>query len=68
MKTLELIFIGTWLMLTASDAQAYVDPGSGLLAWQGALALFGALLVYFGRFWRAAKRLWLRIRNRDEGP
>lgn len=57
-----------YLVLNALDAWAYVDPGSGLLAWQGALAIFGVGLVYFRRLWRFAKSLWSRMMGRDAGP
>ncbi len=35
-----------WFMLT-SNASAYVDPGSGMLLWQGLIAVIGAVLVFF---------------------
>ena len=35
-----------WLVL-ASSASAYVDPGSGMLLWQGLIAAIGAVLVFF---------------------
>jgi hypothetical protein len=33
------------LLLTPS-AYAYVDPGSGMLLWQGLVALIGAVLIF----------------------
>jgi hypothetical protein len=35
-----------WAMLT-SNAWAYVDPGSGMLLWQGLVASIGAVLIFF---------------------
>jgi hypothetical protein len=58
---------GGLLALSATDAQAYIDPGSGMLVWQGLLAVVGAGLVFLGRIARAAKRWWARLRGRDEG-
>jgi hypothetical protein len=46
------------------DALAYVDPGSGILAWQGALAAFGAVLVFVRNPIQILKK-WLR-RRRDK--
>jgi hypothetical protein len=34
-----------WAMLTSS-AWAYVDPGSGMLLWQGLVAAIGAVLIF----------------------
>lgn len=35
-----------WFVYTPS-ASAYVDPGSGMLFWQGFVAAIGAVLVFF---------------------
>jgi hypothetical protein len=34
-----------WAMLT-SNVWAYVDPGSGMLLWQGLIAAIGAVLIF----------------------
>lgn len=43
-NSVRIIFL--WLVLTSS-ASAYVDPGSGMLLWQGLIAAIGAVLVFF---------------------
>ena len=55
--------IAALLQLTAPEAYAYTDPGSGALLWQmGAAALFGAAFY--------ARRLtnWLKALVRRRGP
>jgi hypothetical protein len=39
------IFFGLMVILV-SDASAYVDPGTGMLAIQGLLALIGGILIF----------------------
>lgn len=34
-------------LIIISNAYAYVDPGSGMLLWQGFVALIGAILIFF---------------------
>ena len=63
----RLIWVGACIAFYAVDAMAYIDPGNGLFAWQGVLAAVGAAMVYFGRSWQAAKRLWTRMTDRNEG-
>lgn len=40
-------------------AYAYVDPGSGMLLWQGVVALVGAVLIFFKNPIQMVK-LWLK--------
>ena len=42
---LSRIFL-VWSLLV-SNAYAYVDPGSGMLLWQGLVAFIGAVLIFF---------------------
>ena len=52
-----------WLVLT-SNALAYVDPGSGMLLWQGLIAAIGAVLVFF-RSPLAVIKAWVkRLRSK----
>lgn len=55
-------------MMSVTDAFAYIDPGSGMLVWQGLLAAVGAGLVFSGRIVSAVKRLWARWLDRDARP
>lgn len=40
----RIVFL--WFVLVSS-ASAYIDPGSGMLFWQGFIAVIGAVLVFF---------------------
>ena len=44
---LRIVFriVCCWLVC-ASSAHAYVDPGSGMLLWQGLIAAVGAVLIF----------------------
>jgi hypothetical protein len=52
-----------WLLLTPS-AYAYVDPGSGMLLWQGLVALIGAILIFFRNPIQVIKSLIARFRGK----
>ncbi|WP_146183935.1 MULTISPECIES: hypothetical protein [unclassified Limnohabitans] len=52
-----------WLLLTPS-AYAYVDPGSGMLLWQGLVALIGAVLIFFRNPIQVIKSWIARIRGK----
>ena len=43
------------LLVASSDALAYVDPGTGLLMWQGLIAAIGAIAAT-----SRAPYIWLR--------
>ncbi|WP_349742759.1 hypothetical protein [Roseateles cavernae] len=46
------------------SAFAYVDPGSGMLIWQGLLALLGAVLIFMRNPIEAIKRLLSRFKRK----
>lgn len=52
------------LLLWPEPAYAYVDPGSGVILWQGLIAAIGAALVLIRKPWVRLKRLIDRIRGR----
>jgi len=52
------------LLTLPMSALAYVDPGTGMLVWQGLIASVGAFLVFVRNPWAALKRLIERIRRR----
>ena len=54
------LFVLFLLVATAPDAWAYVDPGSGMLLWQGLIAAFGVALAFVRRPWAALKNLLRR--------
>lgn len=58
------LFIVALLALSPLSAFAYVDPGSGMLLWQGLLAAVGAALMFIRRPWEALKRFIDRFRNK----
>jgi len=46
-----------------ATAYAYVDPGSGMLVWQGLIALVGAVLVFVRNPRESITRLLDRFRK-----
>lgn len=67
-KTLQifLTLMALWVV-TAPDAHAYIDPGSGTLLWQFALAAFFGSLFFIRQagVWmkRTLQSLWTKIRG-----
>jgi hypothetical protein len=60
MNTLLRFFcIGLLAMTLPQTAHAYVDPGSGMLLWQGLIAGVGAIFVFWRRLANACRR-WLQ--------
>lgn len=51
-----------------TPAFAYVDPGAGMVVWQGLLALIGAVAVFARRPWQALRRWVSGQRSHDERP
>jgi hypothetical protein len=56
---LRFFCIGLLAMTLPLTAHAYVDPGSGLLLWQGLIAGVGAVFVFWRRLATACRR-WLQ--------
>ena len=52
------------LMGLPVSAFAYIDPGSGMLLWQGLIAGVGMVLVFVRHPLKAIKRLIERLRDR----
>lgn len=61
MKILKIILL--WLIVQP-NAYAYVDPGSGMLLWQGLIALIGAVLIFFRNPIQVIKSWIARIRGK----
>lgn len=53
------------LALLPASAFAYVDPGSGMLIWQGLLAALGAVIMFVRNPIEQIKRVWRRLRARE---
>lgn len=47
-----------------ATASAYIDPGSGMLLWQGLIALIGALLVFVRNPLLAIRKIVARLRRK----
>lgn len=54
--------VGLALLAACSYAHAYVDPGSGMLIWQGLIALIGAVVIFVRHPIDTIKR-WLKRRS-----
>lgn len=52
------------LTLSPLPAFAYVDPGSGMLIWQGLLAAIGAVIVFVRNPMESLKRLLDHFRRK----
>jgi hypothetical protein len=61
MRALAVIFMA---FIAPTDVLAYIDPGSGMLAWQGLIAAIGGVLIFF-RKPVATIKLWIqRLRGK----
>jgi hypothetical protein len=49
---------------TPTTAFAYIDPGSGMLIWQGLIAAVGAVLLFIRKPWDSVKKLVARLRRK----
>ncbi len=54
------------LLLWPVAAFAYIDPGSGMLLWQGAIAAVGAAVVFVRHPIRTIKGLLANLRKRRD--
>ena len=54
------------LMIFPVDAYAYIDPGSGILLWQGLLAFIGGLLLFVRNPSEALRKIVRKWRNRKD--
>lgn len=59
----ERLLLGLLAMGATPEVFAYVDPGSGMLMWQGLVAAVGAVLVFARNPWQAIKRFLARFRK-----
>jgi hypothetical protein len=65
MKIIHSAYIGLTVILWATSAYAYVDPGSSLLLIQGLLAAVGGLLLFAKTFVQRTKALIAKLKNRN---
>ena len=52
------IFFTIFIFLYPSSAFAYIDPGSGILLWQGLIAGLGVVLVFIRKIINFFKELF----------
>lgn len=60
----ETMRIFLFLMLTPSLSYGYIDPGSGLLLWQGLIAAIGAIIVFVRHPIEMLKHVWNKLLGR----
>jgi hypothetical protein len=60
----RLLFLAVLVCCLPATAYAYIDPGSGMLLWQGLIAAIGAVIVFVRSPWQAIKRLIERLRHK----
>lgn len=58
------LLVGLTVLVTAPSAFAYVDPGSGMLLWQGLIAAVGMVLVFVRNPLQSIKRLLDRFKRK----
>ena len=61
---MNLLKIAYLTFFFTPSAFAYVDPGSGMLLWQGLVALIGAVLIFFRNPIQVIKSWIERIRGK----
>ncbi len=52
------------LLLTPLSAHAYIDPGSGMLLWQGLIAVIGAVVIFVSHPVQTVKAWWAKLTKR----
>ena len=63
MRALYVLFTLLWF---APSAHAYVDPGTGMLAIQGLIALVIGIIAFVRHPIQTAKAWWARLRKKNE--
>jgi hypothetical protein len=61
---LRHVLLGLAVLFASPSAFAYIDPGSGMLLWQGLIAAVGMVLVFVRDPWRNIKRLIARFKRK----
>jgi hypothetical protein len=57
----QFAIISCVALLWSGDAFAYVDPGSGILLWQGFIAVIGAIIFYIRKPIRALRAIMKKV-------
>lgn len=66
-KRLQVLLVIFIALTAVAPAQAYIDPGSGMLIWQGLLSALGVFLVFVRNPWKSLKMLLARLKRKNEG-
>ena len=61
MRSSHAVCLTVALLLLPTTAHAYIDPGSGMLLWQGLLAAIGAVILFVRHPILAIKEWWRRL-------
>ena len=56
--------VGVVVLLASPSAFAYIDPGTGMLLWQGLIAAVGVVIVFFRSPRQSIKRLLDRMKRK----
>jgi hypothetical protein len=62
--SLRRLLIGIAILLASPSVFAYIDPGSGMLLWQGIIAAVGVVLVFVRNPRQGIKRLLDRLKRK----
>jgi hypothetical protein len=62
--SLRLFLVGIAILLMSPSVFAYIDPGSGMLLWQGIIAAVGVVLVFVRSPRKSIKRLLDRLKRK----
>jgi hypothetical protein len=57
------LLVGAVVLCAAPSAFAYVDPGSGMLLWQGLIAAVGAGIIFIRNPRQAIRKLFDRFKK-----
>ena len=58
------VLVGLGILLESPSVFAYIDPGSGMLLWQGVIAAVGVVLVFVRNPMQSIKRLLDRFKRK----
>ena len=66
LKNLNFLSLTLSLILFASPAFAYLDPGTGSLLLQGLIGVFAIIISFFSIYWQKVKSLFVKIEDEEE--
>ena len=58
------LFAALLLLTLSSSVFAYIDPGTGMLLWQGLIAAIGAILIFVRNPVQTVRKLIDRLRGK----